>query len=1096
MSFVFSSEDALLVALRTARIRPLRGSTFRFWREDDGAIGVDLEKICSPSELQALRELGAKPAKTPAGAQQSRSFIEVIRPRAAADAANPSYDPTNIIFLAGEEKTMLELAGELLRLGCDRQSHSLQQTHTHPTPRALIRAHHPPYYTIASALERSARVRAFTPVTGTNARVFIELGFEHPLAESISVPEGELRLLTREGELLAVGDGPWTELYSALDVVLPEPRAAITPLAQEKKLEVRLRLARAARTESPTLWVLRENGVETVDRMLASLPEEVVSRFLYAVGRPAPDAPPIVLLRTRAGKGDPSVDVPGEAYASLLSLPNIFVPLGTAIEPPLRREKLRSLFAPSAEEIVWLVPRGEQEFTVERIKDSAFGPLSDWVEYVAHSSAAALEPWIRGMTFKFERFQSIGAEWSEAPKPKEKEPPKPAAAEPRAPAPPPKPKRVSPARQQATAAVSDVDEAPTGPTLTVDQAALARLEEEFVALEVPLDAPERVRAWQAIGAGYTVLNDLNEGGLCFAHAVWEGDPESGHAAVHAWLNAELRAGEPDALVRDALNTDTPRRIHVRRAAVLAIAAASIGGGANVSEAVRSRRAELQIWLEKNDAQLDTRTAWLANVALAHLAGGDPLHLARTRDRLLGRIHSGLSLERDVPRFLRYLGGGKPRAGVHVDQLIAGLENFLARTLNSARKRRPVEAPEALTRAYSFLEFAYGFARLGRPERARALRTSALAEIPAKDAIHNFLREAYTERIDQALEARPLDTPLSQKLGAALGKLDSFSRYKVDRLRKGSRVLEPVERLEDTFGAFIHGERADLAQLRTLTDPDQLTAELTHLLQEQEQHSPEDRARTLDGLMDFYARVPGHARFLLERTLPMLDTVAEARRAILYEEALAVAGTLGETALVRRILTLLTALVGRLKPEESATVAAEIGRSLRGLRRAGLGDRYSEFLELLAKKITDDRLDARVQIAAALGFLGDQTRARPILLDAQRQLEASFKNLRDHQPLTPQLRAIRALANAWSQGSEADAVRGVSRLEPLYLQISDSYNTNSHFCLSVIEMVDAIVLGYAGEDLALGDRGRRFLDEDEHLVRRRMFRDLAQKEGPS
>jgi hypothetical protein len=40
-------------------------------------------------------------------------------------------------------------------------------------------------------------------------------------------------------------------------------------------------------------------------------------------------------------------------------------------------------------------------------------------------------------------------------------------------------------------------------------------------------------------------------------------------------------------------------------------------------------------------------------------------------------------------------------------------------------------------------------------------------------------------------------------------------------------------------------------------------------------------------------------------------------------------------------------------------------------------------------------------------------------------------------------------------------------------------------------MEGLILGYASEDLALGDVGRRWLDEDEYLVRRRIERDLGE-----
>jgi hypothetical protein len=43
-------------------------------------------------------------------------------------------------------------------------------------------------------------------------------------------------------------------------------------------------------------------------------------------------------------------------------------------------------------------------------------------------------------------------------------------------------------------------------------------------------------------------------------------------------------------------------------------------------------------------------------------------------------------------------------------------------------------------------------------------------------------------------------------------------------------------------------------------------------------------------------------------------------------------------------------------------------------------------------------------------------------------------------------------------------------------------------------MEGLVLGITSEDLALGEIGKRWLDEDEYLVRRRVHRDLERAGG--
>ena len=67
-----------------------------------------------------------------------------------------------------------------------------------------------------------------------------------------------------------------------------------------------------------------------------------------------------------------------------------------------------------------------------------------------------------------------------------------------------------------------------------------------------------------------------------------------------------------------------------------------------------------------------------------------------------------------------------------------------------------------------------------------------------------------------------------------------------------------------------------------------------------------------------------------------------------------------------------------------------------------------------------------------------------------------------------------------------------RLEELFhrLQgVNDTYTTGSHYSLSQLDVVEAVVLSVVNEDSAMGADARRWLDDDELIVRRRIHRDF-------
>ena len=197
----------------------------------------------------------------------------------------------------------------------------------------------------------------------------------------------------------------------------------------------------------------------------------------------------------------------------------------------------------------------------------------------------------------------------------------------------------------------------------------------------------------------------------------------------------------------------------------------------------------------------------------------------------------------------------------------------------------MEAPVERTLAYVHLVFAYGFARLGQADRARSLRAAAQTALDVGDRVNAFLVAALSARVDQALEGQPSDTPLPPELSGRLDELQSFERYKVDRLRQASAVLEPHERL-DPVGAYTRGARYsrgdEFAGLRGVTDARALEAGLEPMIARATAPgiAAEERLRLLDGALDFLPLLPeSRAVPELERMVRSLPELAPERRVI-------------------------------------------------------------------------------------------------------------------------------------------------------------------------------------------------------------------------
>ncbi len=1072
-SLVFPSADALHIALKSGLVPPeVQRAEAKFTRLEDGSIEVQPSVAVPSSKKKQLKESGVVERTSSSSLARVSCWAAALPARRTDE---PAATPARVLFTVPTSDAMLALCGELLRLGCDRQEFRIVRGTEGVV--SLVRVNQPPWFVLSRALDRLDGLRAWVPTPPGQDSVWTELGFSHPLVPTLEIPSAGMLLVPGEGDWRLVADGDWTDVDQLVE---PARLPGLSPLPGEQippRLPVTLKLARAARHEPPSLWIVK-NGLPAVEALVRATPEAALDGLMFAVSTDT------VALRTRPGRESSSAALPGDPYSRLFELPNLFAPLGLTIEPPLRRDRLRTWLASDPDVLSWLEPTGTSGFARITLPESAFRPLSEWVDYVIEGGEKVLDPWMRSATFEFDAFTAM-EDSIPAPRRAQEENDEGPTATGRI------RKQKLEARPTATRAARP-DATRSTPTSPQEQtlvppseleATLAREEQSFLELEAPADSAERRAAWVRLAELYSRLNRHREGGLCWGHAIWEADNEEALGLARRW--AALTGTQLGGLL--ALTNPNAEQTQAFVAHVTTVALSK-------DPAWTGRLPQLAAWLDKFDESLDVRTLWLGRVALSLLSGGDALLLARARDRLLGRLTRGLSLERDVPRLLRVTGqanagGGTERTGRVAHQL----ESILKAFDDTSRKRSPVEAPVALTRAYVGFEFAWGFARLGQADRSRALRDISLAALPKGEPVHGFLTRAYSARIDQALEGLSPEAPLAAELTAALNPLETFHRYKVDRLRQASTVLEPQERLDpiSSYWRTSSDPRGEeLAALRGLRD----TAELVKALEARAvvaadpQLGAEERARLLDALLDFLPQLPESSALpLLNRFVTLAEPLPTRQRVVVLEDALRIAGHFGRIALVKQLVHSLGSLLAELGAEGVSEVGPALAAGVRSLRRVGLRDEASELLQRASGVLRGEdtrTLAARLALAAGFAYLGAMGPAQPIFDEA-------LARLGKEKDLMPErLRLTRAAARALGHAPTDIALPGLLRLSAQLPWLTDSFNTNSHFCLSLVDFADALVLGHVGDDLTLNEVTRRFLEEDEYLVRRRVHRDAG------
>jgi hypothetical protein len=1159
MVFLFPDDDTLHFALAGGQVPPaISLAPARAGRDADGRPWVQPAGALPKALPTTLRRLGVQVTDgAPADGREVAHWLQALALR--RDPTPPALnDQTPVLFELPDPAGLAALVGEMLRLGNDRQGFRvLERMSTGARAReesdgpsrsrapalmhsaTLLRVIGPPYYSLLRALDHLGpdAPRAYLERA---PRVWVEVGYTHPLVEQLRAPDGQSVLLRPPQEWVYLDDAPFRDVYEVLEFTLPVEPMAWADAPPTEKLVVPLRLAPGAGTDPAELWVLRGESIEQLDSLVRDADDRLLARLSFAVGVVAGER--VAVLRARPGKGGPPVLVlDALACRPFLRLPNLFLPVGRLLRPPLRRDAVRQLLADDPDRVTWLVPQGDGTFVPQSLPDAAFRPLADWVEYVIDRDADALAAWVKATRFDFGRFVSKEELIVASPAaPRERRPreerPAPAAE----PASKPRSTAATRVRPKAPAApAADVFTARPASTPNELQKQLKAAEERFLTVEGPLDDPERLALWPELGRLNAALNHPADAALCWASALWE-PSEPPEAWAWGWVASERALPRPALTAADLDRLLGPAQPAAADLRPLAAALVWAARQKPVPAALRERLPAVQRYLERHDSLLPVRMVWLAWHGLAQLAGSDVLALARVRDRLLERLLAeGLGAERDLPGFLRFAG---QREG---DRLRTVREQAVRFRLTAQEWARQTIEPKGVrdqTPAYIDLMFAFGLARLGEATACRdLLHQAATALEQSGDQAHAFLLEAFRYRIEQVLAGKPHAGPLpteqieflnrwrQERATRPIDNSDPGSGgcYSADRMREQSRILDPHERYDPyRYTHLMHGTEMtkELAGLPDITDRGQLTARIRQLLG-RTAGSPAAKGgwpSTFRVSLLSYALPLAHRLGepftieLLDLVLPALNPASPLAasdpqllddQAKLLERALFFAAHFDRPDLVRAFVDRLLRLMETHPGSAVLEVAGPlVGQTLRSLRKLGLRDEAERLLAQITQVLFHGRsiaqlkaeegkqwlhtLNMLLQVATGWMYYEGLDRAAPILNEARATIVRDGESYLAKESIR-YVDLIRAYIAALGHLPIHEAIGRVEELlnsSPLS-KLPNTQTSASHYSRFHLNIVEAIVFALVNEDFALGPVARRWLDDDEYLVRRRIHRDV-------
>jgi cellulose synthase operon protein C len=995
------------------------------------------------------------------------------------------------------------------------------------TGRVLVRVESPPALVVDRISEYGLAYSEYSP------GVWVQVGLSGSHLVPQETPPGEM-LLVRVNTTEAVSLGDFTPEIESLDLL---PASSVQEArATAPRVETRMRLVPSADQDSARLWVLREDALGQLTAYCRVTHEQLLARFGVAVSATA--GVPCVVLRALVGKGPPPLFVgPATAFAPLLRLPNVFLPVGMRLAPVLRRDALRRGLAVRPDRVQWLHPFGNGGFRLESLPDAAFHPLADWIDFRVPTAVAFGRPWAQSHRWEFEPFVEM------APKERKSRAPIPDVDTPTEP--PPRPQL----RERAIGwfrgirrARRPIDEPlPEEPNIPVDEALRTALNQgdrlHHARPEAISAAVERCQSlearflqalpaqaadgppdqWAELAAAYDAAGKHADAALCWLNALW-GQSQPTTLWAWGWLRSESKAARPEVRVIDPgpWLTTPPSPGTTRAMAAWAVWAAV---QSPPPPALADRGPELQARLEANEHWLPVRAAWLARSALARVGRGDVLGLARTCDRLSDRLlATGLSLELDTPSFLRFAGEGvrerfqearrwlaDRRDLIHQWLVHAPADTWVRSDPNDAAgplRQVGLEPDVAHTRAYADLVLAWGLSRFAENATAETVRKQGIGALPTGDPVHVALRDGFDFRIAQVREGKPPGGPLPQPLLARINGLAGLPRYAIDKLREYSRVLEPTAHVggyaETVFRKSQPASPADqVADLPT----DRLNEELIRLLEVEAEKSGRPK-------------LPGLMVAALERSAEWNETSVDPIFKLLPQALDATAGQPGTGArLIDRGLEAaarwdraeavrdLTGRFLRLSDEVRGWDVVETLTTpvVRALRRVGLQPYADRVLEHVALRVhrgqplgrarserpVDWPAGLRVLLQAAWGWYaaGRDEPAHSVLVEASRDLFAADTPSAQRTPL--------AFAYATALG-QAPVRVALGRLEEMFqrlrgIQVTGS--TNAYYALKPLMLVETAVRAVVSDEFALGPQVRSWLHADELAVRRRIRDDL-------
>jgi len=768
-----------------------------------------------------------------------------------------------ILFCLPDEESLALVAIEHFELGRDQLRFAIATDGESRRPLLDVTTRASFHLVQKWAEKKSSRPLVY--YEGEAPGVLLPWGYEHPFAAWIPEDRSsdQQTLFELDGRRWTVPEAAFREIGELLDYgTLAEGAKPWEGSAEERRIELPLRLTGRVAPADPQLWVLPVERQEELEWVLEVTPEEELKNLLLARFA-KPDGSEVYLIReVISGRTPRLLPESGLACAPLnRSLPNLLLPRASTLAPSLSPHRYSRAFDLQPGELT-LVEAGPGNdpaaLVVSKLSEAAFRPLSQLVDFIVHEEHQRLAECILSTPFELGEFAELdlvdprGAASGASSKS--------SGAKPSDPAPEKAPedsglidrvKSLFKVGRKPVAPEPESESESALPALSVDDPARRALEERLT------EGAGSIADWYRLGESLIAEGEVGDGVRCVESGLWL-------AGLGEGLEEEA---EGEARLRELFGAAEGRPASVAElyGALLSfvVEAPELG-----REAVAERSAFLQRQLLELSPVLRKKTRWLLWRALLQVTG-DGLQEARQREDLLALLALKGVEDREVHPFVRCRmlasarlagnsGSGGARAlsflreargmveslerGPHRGVALAvlgkahvqlGASDRALELAQEAEQGLRIESPEE---AICMIRIAALRERAGQPPQDEVFR-KALAVVAQEQSFRH--RKALVEWFSALAEARSTQGGAEELVASGLAQLSTHSpRHQswmlsgvvgaLVRLGAAEPALEKVRGLmvlpPEQF--YLVDPRGELAELHVYENLGKTLAELT------------------------------------------------------------------------------------------------------------------------------------------------------------------------------------------------------------------------------------------------------------------------------